>query len=157
MHSTIGFKNRNQSVSSFIKLKLTREGFSSPPLIKIINYVRIDRLKIKWRNENLRIELKMNILDYVNSNENISITNLADYTNQEYLLVAAVVDELMDEGLIPFKSSVNNTPFHGKNRQYLLGGQMILPLNSPLLPCTSVYVSNSFFGFYIKLINFTLY
>jgi predicted transcriptional regulator len=70
--------------------------------------VRIDRLKIKWRNENLRMELKMNILDYVNSNKNISITNLADYTNQEYLLVAAVVDELVDEGLIPSKSFVNN-------------------------------------------------
>lgn len=65
-------------------------------------------MKIKWRNENLRIELKMNILDYVNSNENISIINLADYTNQEYLLVAAVVDELIDEGLIPSKSFVNN-------------------------------------------------
>jgi predicted transcriptional regulator len=73
--------------------------------------VRIDRLKIKWRNENLRIELKMNILDYVNSNENISITNLADYTNQEYLLVVAVVDELIDEGLIPSKSFVNNLPW----------------------------------------------
>ena len=73
--------------------------------------MRIDRLKIKWRNENLRIELKMNILDYVNSNENISITNLADYTNQEYLLVAAVVDELMDEGLITSKCSVNNTTY----------------------------------------------
>lgn len=53
----------------------------------------------------------MNILDYVNSNENISITNLADYTNQEYLLVAAVVDELIDEGLIPSKSFVNNLPW----------------------------------------------
>jgi hypothetical protein len=73
--------------------------------------VRIDSLKIKWRNENLRIELKMNILDYVNSNENISIINLADYTNQEYLLVAAVVDELIDEGLIPSKSFVNNLPW----------------------------------------------
>jgi len=60
-------------------------------------------LKIKWRNENLRIELKMNILDYVNNNKPISITNLADYTNQEYILVAAVVDELIDEGLIPSK------------------------------------------------------
>ena len=60
-------------------------------------------MKIKWRNENLRIELKMNILDYVNNNKPISITNLADYTNQEYILVAAVVDELIDEGLIPSK------------------------------------------------------
>lgn len=68
-------------------------------------------MKIKWRNENLRIELKMNILDYVNSNENISIINLADYTNQEYLLVVAVVDELIDEGLIPSKSFVNNIPW----------------------------------------------
>lgn len=65
-------------------------------------------MKIKWRNENLRMELKMNILDYVNGNENISITNLADYTNQEYLLVAAVIDELMDEGLITSKSFVSN-------------------------------------------------
>ncbi|MBI5458848.1 MAG: hypothetical protein HY987_03850 [Methanobacterium sp.] len=60
-------------------------------------------MKIKWRNENLRIELKMNILDYVNNNKHISITNLADYTNQEYILVAVVVDELIDEGLIPSK------------------------------------------------------
>jgi len=45
----------------------------------------------------------MNILDYVNNNKPISITNLADYTNQEYILVAAVVDELIDEGLIPSK------------------------------------------------------
>jgi len=43
----------------------------------------------------------MNILDYVNNNKNISINNLADYTGQEYILVAAVVDELVDEGLIP--------------------------------------------------------
>jgi predicted transcriptional regulator len=57
-------------------------------------------LKIKWRNENLKIQLKMNILDYVNNNKNISINNLADYTDQEYILVAAVVDELVDEGLI---------------------------------------------------------
>jgi predicted transcriptional regulator len=57
-------------------------------------------LKIKWRNENLKIQLKMNILDYVNNNKNISITNLADYTDQEYILVAAVVDELMEDGLI---------------------------------------------------------
>jgi len=42
----------------------------------------------------------MNILDYMNNNKNISITNLADYTDQEYILVAAVVDELMEEGLI---------------------------------------------------------
>jgi len=42
----------------------------------------------------------MNILDYVNNNKNISITNLADYTDQEYILVAAVVDELMEDGLI---------------------------------------------------------
>jgi hypothetical protein len=58
-------------------------------------------MKIKWRNENLRIQLRMNILDYVNNNKNISINNLADYTNQEYILVALVVDELIDEGLIP--------------------------------------------------------
>ncbi|MDY9924415.1 hypothetical protein [Methanobacterium sp.] len=45
----------------------------------------------------------MNILDYVNNNKHISITNLADYTNQEYILVAVVVDELIDEGLIPSK------------------------------------------------------
>lgn len=57
-------------------------------------------MKIKWRNENLKIQLKMNILDYVNNNKNISITNLADYTDQEYILVAAVVDELMEDGLI---------------------------------------------------------
>jgi len=61
-------------------------------------------LKIKWRNENLRFQLRMNILDYVNNNKNTSITNLADYTNQEYIVVAAIVDELINEGLIKSKN-----------------------------------------------------
>jgi len=61
-------------------------------------------LKIKWRNENLRLQLRMNILDYVNKNRNTSIRNLADYTNQEYILVAAIVDELINEGLIKSKN-----------------------------------------------------
>lgn len=60
-------------------------------------------MKIKWRNENLRLQLKMNILDYINNNRNISLINLADYTDQEYILVAAVVDELIEEGLLPSK------------------------------------------------------
>jgi predicted transcriptional regulator len=66
--------------------------------------VRFDKLKIKWRNENLRFQLRMNILDYVNHNKNTSITNLADYTNQEYIVVAAIVDELINEGLIKSKN-----------------------------------------------------
>ncbi len=61
-------------------------------------------MKIKWRNENLRFQLRMNILDYVNHNKNTSITNLADYTNQEYIVVAAIVDELINEGLIKSKN-----------------------------------------------------
>ncbi|MCC7550655.1 hypothetical protein [Methanobacterium ferruginis] len=61
-------------------------------------------MKIKWRNENLRFQLRMNILDYVNNNKNTSITNLADYTNQEYIVVAAIVDELINEGLIKSKN-----------------------------------------------------
>jgi predicted transcriptional regulator len=65
-----------------------------------------DNLKIKWKNENLRLEMKMNILDYVHHHENISISSLADYTNQEYILVAAVVEELRDEGLIPSKKNI---------------------------------------------------
>jgi predicted methyltransferase len=52
--------------------------------------------------------MKMNILDYVHHHENISIYSLADYTNQEYILVAAVVEELRDEGLIP---STKNIPW----------------------------------------------
>lgn len=66
--------------------------------------MRFDKLKIKWRNENLRFQLRMNILDYVNNNKNTSITNLADYTNQEYIVVAAIVDELINEGLIKSKN-----------------------------------------------------
>lgn len=66
-----------------------------------------DNLKIKWRNENLRLQLRMNILDYINNNKKISLINLADYTNQEYILVAAVIDELIDEGLILSKNLFN--------------------------------------------------
>ncbi|BDZ66631.1 hypothetical protein GCM10025860_00790 [Methanobacterium ferruginis] len=43
-------------------------------------------------------------MDYVNNNKNTSITNLADYTNQEYIVVAAIVDELINEGLIKSKN-----------------------------------------------------
>lgn len=49
----------------------------------------------------------MNILDYINNNKKISLINLADYTNQEYILVAAVIDELIDEGLILSKNLFN--------------------------------------------------
>ena len=48
----------------------------------------------------------MDLLHSVQQHENISISSSADYTNQEYILVAAVVEELRDEGLIPSKKNI---------------------------------------------------
>ncbi len=57
-------------------------------------------MKAKWKNENLRRELMMNTLDYLSRNQNASIEELSDYTGQEYAIIAQLMYDLENEGLI---------------------------------------------------------
>ncbi len=69
--------------------------------------MRIDNLKVRWKNENLRRELMMNTLDYLSRNQNASIEELADYTGQEYAIIAQLMQDLENEGLIKSETIFN--------------------------------------------------
>ena len=69
--------------------------------------MRIDNLKVKWKNENLRRELMMNTLDYLGRNQNASIEELADYTGQEYAIIVQLMQDLENKGLIKSETIFN--------------------------------------------------
>ena len=73
----------------------------------LISNVRIDRLRTKWKNEELRRELMMNTLDYLSRNQNASIEELSDYTGQEYAIIAQLMYDLENEGLIKSETVFN--------------------------------------------------
>ena len=62
--------------------------------------MRIDNVEAKWKNHELRNELMMNAMDYLNRNENVSIKDLADYTGQEYIIIIHLMHDLENQGLI---------------------------------------------------------
>lgn len=55
---------------------------------------------VKWKNEELRRELMMNTLDYLSRKQNASIEELADYTGQEYAVIAQLMYDLENKGII---------------------------------------------------------
>lgn len=57
-------------------------------------------LKVEWKNEDLKSELIMNTLEYLSRNQNVSIKDLADYTGQEYILIAFLMQDLENKGII---------------------------------------------------------
>jgi predicted transcriptional regulator len=69
--------------------------------------VGIDILMVKWKNEELRRELMMNTLDYLSRNQNASIEELSDYTGQEYAIIAQLMHDLENEGLIKSETVFN--------------------------------------------------
>ena len=69
--------------------------------------VRIDNLNSKWKNDELKRELMMNTLDYLGRNQNASIEDLADYTGQEYVIIAHLMQDMENEGLIRSKTFFN--------------------------------------------------
>ena len=73
----------------------------------LISNVRIDKLRTKWKNEELRRELMMNTLDYLSRNQNASIEELSDYTGQEYAIIAQLMHDLENEGLIKSETVFN--------------------------------------------------
>ena len=73
----------------------------------LISNVRIDKLRTKWKNEELRRELMMNTLDYLSRNQNASIEELSDYTGQEYAIIAQLMHDLENEGIIKSETVFN--------------------------------------------------
>ena len=69
--------------------------------------LRIDTMMVKWKNKELRRELMMNTLDYLSRNQNTSIEELADYTGQEYVIIAQLMYDLEKEGLIKSETVFN--------------------------------------------------
>ena len=57
-------------------------------------------LKVEWKNEDLKSELIMNTLEYLRGNQNVSIKDLANYTGQEYIIIAFLMNDLENKGII---------------------------------------------------------
>ena len=67
----------------------------------------MNNLKVEWKNEDLRSELMMNTLEYLGRNQNVSIKDLADYTGQEYILIAFLMHDLENKGIIKSEKVFN--------------------------------------------------
>jgi len=67
----------------------------------------VNNLKVEWKNEDLKSELMMNTLEYLGRNQNVSIKDLADYTGQEYILIAFLMHDLENKGIIKSEKVFN--------------------------------------------------
>jgi DNA-binding IscR family transcriptional regulator len=67
----------------------------------------VNNLKVEWKNEDLKSELIMNTLEYLGRNQNVSIKDLADYTGQEYILIAFLMQDLENKGIIKSEKIFN--------------------------------------------------
>lgn len=67
----------------------------------------MNNLKVEWKNEDLRSELMMNALEYLGRNKDVSIKDLADYTGQEYVIIALLMDDLENRGIIKSEKIFN--------------------------------------------------
>ena len=64
-------------------------------------------LKVEWKNEDLKSELIMNTLEYLRGNQNVSIKDLANYTGQEYVIIALLMNDLENKGIIKSEKFFN--------------------------------------------------
>jgi hypothetical protein len=55
----------------------------------------VNNLKVEWKNEDL------------GRNQNVSIKDLADYTGQEYILIAFLMQDLENKGIIKSEKIFN--------------------------------------------------
>lgn len=67
----------------------------------------MNNLEVKWKNEDLKSELIMNTLEYLSRNQNVSIKDLADYTGQEYIIIAFLMHDLENKGIIKSEKIFN--------------------------------------------------
>jgi hypothetical protein len=65
------------------------------------------KLKGKWKNEDLKNELMMNTLDYLNRKQNVTLKDLADYTGQEYIIIQQLMYDLEIQDLIESETVYN--------------------------------------------------
>lgn len=65
----------------------------------------------KWKNNELKNELTMNTLDYLNRKQNVSLKDISEYTGQEYVIIRQLMDDLENEGLIKSKTFYNLNKF----------------------------------------------
>lgn len=61
----------------------------------------------KWKNQELKKELMLNTLDYLNRKQNVSLKDLADYTGQEYVIILQLMDDLENQGIIKSETFYN--------------------------------------------------
>ena len=61
----------------------------------------------KWKNQELKNQLVMNTLDYLNRKQNVSLKDLADYTGQEYVVIQHLMCDLEDQGFIKSETFYN--------------------------------------------------
>ncbi|MGZ7095827.1 MAG: hypothetical protein ACXVHS_04425 [Methanobacterium sp.] len=62
---------------------------------------------MRWKNENLKNELTINTLDYLNRKQNVSLKDLADYTGQEYIMIQQLMHDLENKGFIKSETIYN--------------------------------------------------
>jgi hypothetical protein len=64
-------------------------------------------MESKWKNQELKNELMLNTLDYLNRKQNVSLEDIADYTGQEYIIIEHLMDDLENQGIIKSETFYN--------------------------------------------------
>ena len=64
-------------------------------------------MNVKWKNQELKNELMMNALEYLNRKQNVSLKDLADYTGQEYIIIEQLMHDLENHGIIRSETFYN--------------------------------------------------
>jgi DNA-binding IscR family transcriptional regulator len=64
-------------------------------------------MESKWKNQELKNELMLNTLDYLNRKQNVSLEDIADYTGQEYIIIEQLMDDLENQGIIKSETFYN--------------------------------------------------
>jgi len=70
----------------------------------------------KWKNQELKKELMLNTLDYLNRKQNVSLKDLADYTGQEYVIILQLMDDLENQGIITSETFYNLNKLDKNNK-----------------------------------------
>lgn len=64
-------------------------------------------MESKWKNQELKNELMMNTLDYLNRKQNVSLEDLANYTGQEYVIIEQLMKDLENQDIIRSETFYN--------------------------------------------------
>lgn len=64
-------------------------------------------MESKWKNQELKNELTLNTLDYLNRKQDVSLEDLVDYTGQEYIIIEQLMHDLENQGIIRSETFYN--------------------------------------------------